>query len=46
MLSVQEMKKRALDEMKEEFLSIIRTVIDYINGAAYLFQDSSVKSGC
>ena len=42
MLSVQEMKKRAFDEMKAEYLSLIRTVIDYIDGAAYLFGETKL----
>ena len=38
--------EESFNEMREEYLSLVRTVVDYINGVAYLFQDSSVKSGC
>lgn len=36
------LEKEAFDEMKEEYLSLIRTVIDYIDGAAYLFGETKL----
>ena len=34
---------KSFNEMKEEYLALVKTVVDYINGAAYLFD---TKSDC
>jgi hypothetical protein len=33
----------SFNEMKEEYLALVRTIVDYINGAEYLFD---TKSDC
>ena len=40
------LEKDAFLDMKEEYLALVRTVIEYINGAAYLFEPIEGKSDC
>lgn len=40
------LEKDAFFDMKEEYLALVRTVTEYINGAAYLFDKIEEKSDC
>ena len=38
--------QESFNDMKEEYIALVKMVVDILAGAEYLFQDESVKSGC